>query len=426
MFIDKAKIFVKGGNGGHGAVAWRREKYEPSGGPAGGDGGHGGNIILKVDEGLRTLMDLKFKKHFKAESGENGKSKRQYGKKGEDLIINVPPGTIVKDEETGRVIADLTEENHTFVVAKGGRGGKGNAKFANSTRQAPRFAEGGTKGEERWILLELKLLADVGLIGFPNVGKSTFLSIVSAAKPKIANYHFTTINPNLGVVKLNDANNFVIADIPGLIEGAHEGTGLGHEFLRHIERTKLLVHMVDISGQEGRDPIEDFHKINKELKLYNEKLSNRPQIVVANKSDLSSTKDNYAKFKEEIEQLGYDVYKISAATKDGVKQLIYTISKLLKEIGDLEPIIEVEEDIKLYGLDNDKKDIIVRKENDEYFVEGSVVEKLMDSTNLDDVDSTRYFQKRLRDLGIIDRLRELGINEEDSVNICGYEFEFFE
>jgi len=426
MFIDKAKIFVKGGNGGHGAVAWRREKYEPSGGPAGGDGGHGGNIILKVDEGLRTLMDLKFKKHFKAESGENGKSKRQYGKKGEDLIINVPPGTIVKDEETGRVIADLTEENHTFVVAKGGRGGKGNAKFANSTRQAPRFAEGGTKGEERWILLELKLLADVGLIGFPNVGKSTFLSIVSAAKPKIANYHFTTINPNLGVVKLNDANNFVIADIPGLIEGAHEGTGLGHEFLRHIERTKLLVHMVDISGQEGRDPIEDFHKINKELKLYNEKLSNRPQIVVANKSDLNSTKDNFPEFKEEIEKLGYDVYKISAATKDGVKQLIYTISKLLKEIGDLEPIIEVEEDIKLYGLDDDKKDIVVRKEDNEYFVEGSVVEKLMDSTNLDDLDSTRYFQKRLRDLGIIDRLRELGINEEDSVNICGYEFEFFE
>lgn len=426
MFIDKAKIFVKGGDGGHGAVAWRREKYEPSGGPAGGDGGHGGNIILNVDEGLRTLMDLKFKKHFKAESGENGKSKRQYGKKGEDLIINVPPGTIVKDEETGRVIADLTEENHTFVVAKGGRGGKGNAKFANSTRQAPRFAEGGTKGEERWILLELKLLADVGLIGFPNVGKSTFLSIVSAAKPKIANYHFTTINPNLGVVKLNDANNFVIADIPGLIEGAHEGTGLGHEFLRHIERTKLLVHMIDISGQEGRDPIEDFHKINKELKLYNEKLSNRPQIVVANKSDLNSTKDNFPEFKEEIEKLGYDVYKISAATKDGVKQLIYTISKLLKEIGDLEPIIEVEEDIKLYGLDDDKKDIVVRKEDDEYFVEGSVVEKLMDSTNLDDLDSTRYFQKRLRDLGIIDRLRELGINEEDSVNICGYEFEFFE
>lgn len=425
MFIDKAKIFVKGGNGGHGAVAWRREKYEPAGGPAGGDGGHGGNVILKVDVGLRTLMDLKFKKHFKAELGENGKSKRQYGKRGEDLIINVPPGTIVKDEETGRVIADLTEENHTFTVAKGGRGGKGNAKFATPTRQAPRFAEGGTTGEERWITLELKLLADVGLIGFPNVGKSTFLSIVSAAKPKIANYHFTTINPNLGVVKLNDANDFVIADIPGLIEGAHEGTGLGHEFLRHIERTKLLVHMVDISGQEGRDPIEDFHKINEELKLYNEKLARRPQIVVANKSDLIQDEDKFNDFKREIEKLGYDVYKLSAATKNGVKELIYKISDMLKEVGDVESMIEVEEDIKKHDLEDDK-DIIVRKENDEYFVEGAIAQKLMDSTNLDDMDSTRYFQKRLRDLGIIDRLRELGINEEDSVNICGYEFEFFE
>lgn len=425
MFIDKAKIFVKGGNGGHGAVAWRREKYEPSGGPAGGDGGHGGNVILKVDVGLRTLMDLRFKKHFKSESGENGRSKRQYGSKGEDLIINVPAGTIVRDEETGRVIADLTEENHTFTVAKGGRGGKGNAKFATPTRQAPRFAEGGAAGEERWIILELKLLADVGLIGFPNVGKSTLLSIVSAAKPKIANYHFTTINPNLGVVKLNDANDFVIADIPGLIEGAHEGTGLGHEFLRHIERTKVLVHMVDISGQEGRDPIEDFHKINEELKLYNEKLARRPQIVVANKSDLMPNNDKFNDFKEEIEKLGYDVYKLSAATKTGVKDLVYKISNMLKETGDMESLIEVEEDIKTYDS-KDEKDIIVKEEDGEYFVEGAIAQKLMDSTNLEDVDSTRYFQKRLRELGIIDRLRELGINEEDSVNICGYEFEFFE
>ncbi|MGO1368003.1 MAG: GTPase ObgE [Senegalia sp. (in: firmicutes)] len=425
MFIDKAKIFVKGGNGGHGAVAWRREKYEPSGGPAGGDGGHGGNVILKVDVGLRTLMDLRFKKHFKSESGENGRSKRQYGSKGEDLIINVPAGTIVRDEETGRVIADLTEENHTFTVAKGGRGGKGNAKFATPTRQAPRFAEGGAAGEERWIILELKLLADVGLIGFPNVGKSTLLSIVSAAKPKIANYHFTTINPNLGVVKLNDANDFVIADIPGLIEGAHEGTGLGHEFLRHIERTKVLVHMVDISGQEGRDPIEDFHKINEELKLYNEKLARRPQIVVANKSDLMPNNDKFNDFKEEIEKLGYNVYKLSAATKTGVKDLVYKISNMLKETGDMESLIEVEEDIKTYDS-KDEKDIIVKEEDGEYFVEGAIAQKLMDSTNLEDVDSTRYFQKRLRELGIIDRLRELGINEEDSVNICGYEFEFFE
>lgn len=426
MFIDKAKIFVKGGNGGHGAVAWRREKYEPSGGPAGGDGGHGGNVILKVDEGLRTLMDLRYKKHFKAPVGENGRSKRQYGKAGEDLIIRVPPGTIVKDEESGKIIADLTMENDEFIVAKGGRGGRGNAKFATSTRQAPRFAEGGEKGQERWIRLELKLLADVGLIGFPNVGKSTLLSIVSSAKPKIANYHFTTINPNLGVVRVAEGNSFVMADIPGLIEGAHRGTGLGHEFLRHIERTRLLVHLIDISGQEGRDPIEDFHKINEELKLYNEKLASRHQIVVANKIELPNSEENYKKFKKEIEELGYEVYSISAVTQEGIKELMFKIGEKLDEIGEVESIFEVEEDVKLYGLEDKNKDIVVRKEGEEYFVEGSIVEKLMDSTNLDDLDSARFFQKRLRDLGIIDRLRELGITEEDSVNICGYEFEFFE
>ncbi|MBS4537162.1 GTPase ObgE [Clostridium sp. D2Q-11] len=426
MFIDKAKIFVKGGNGGHGAVAWRREKYEPSGGPAGGDGGDGGDVILKVDEGLRTLMDLRFKKHFKAPVGDSGRSKRQYGKDGDDLIIRVPPGTIVKDEESGRIIADLTLENDSFVVAKGGRGGRGNAKFATSTRQAPRFAEGGEAGQERWIVLELKLLADVGLIGFPNVGKSTLLSIVSSAKPKIANYHFTTIKPNLGVVRVAEGNSFAIADIPGLIEGAHSGTGLGHDFLRHIERTKVLVHLVDISGQEGRDPIDDFHKINEELKLYNEKLSLRPQIVVANKIDLPDTEENFKLFKEEIEKLGYEVYSISAATQEGVKELIFKIAEKLEEVGEVESIIQVEEDVKLYKLEDENKGIIVRKEEDEYFVEGSIVEKLMDSTNLDDLDSARFFQKRLRDLGIIDRLRDLGISEEDSVNICGYEFEFFE
>ncbi|MBS4535856.1 GTPase ObgE [Clostridium sp. D2Q-14] len=426
MFIDKAKIFVKGGNGGHGAVAWRREKYEPSGGPAGGDGGHGGNVILRVDEGLRTLMDLRYKKHFKAKAGENGRSKRQYGKAGEDLIIRVPPGTIIKDEESGKIIADLTSEDDEFIVAKGGRGGKGNAKFATSTRQAPRFAEGGEKGQERWIILELKLLADVGLLGFPNVGKSTLLSIVSSAKPKIANYHFTTINPNLGVVRVREGDSFVMADIPGLIEGAHSGTGLGHDFLRHIERTRLLVHVVDISGQEGRDPIEDFHRINKELQLYNEKLASRKQIIVANKIDLPNSEKNYKIFKEEIESLGYEVYKISAATQEGVKKLIYKIEEKLKEIGEVEPIIQIENDIKLYEFKNENKKIVVRKEGNEYFVEGPVIEKLMDSTNLDDLDSSRFFQKRLRDLGIIDRLRELGISEEDSVNICGYEFEFFD
>lgn len=426
MFIDKAKIFVKGGNGGHGAVAWRREKYEPSGGPAGGDGGHGGNVVLKVDEGLKTLMDLRYKKHFKANSGENGKSKRQYGKKADDLIIRIPPGTIVKDEETDRVIADLVEDGETFVVAKGGRGGKGNAKFANSTRQAPHFAEGGEKGQQRWIILELKLLADVGLIGFPNVGKSTFLSTVSAAKPKIANYHFTTITPKLGVVKVNDEANFIMADIPGLIEGAHEGTGLGYEFLRHVERTKLLVHIVDISGQEGRDPIEDFHKINEELKKYNEKLSNREQIVVANKIDLPMGKEKFDNFKEEIEKLGYEVYSISSITKEGIKELVYKIWQKLQNIGEVESIFEVEEDRTVYKLPDKDEGVIVRKEDNEYIVEGPVVEKLMDSTNFDDLDSARYFQKRIRDLGVVKKLRGLGITEEDTVNICGYEFEFFD
>lgn len=426
MFIDKAKIFVKGGDGGHGAVAWRREKYEPSGGPAGGDGGHGANVIIEVDEGLRTLMDLRYKKHFKAQTGESGKSKRQYGKAGEDLIIKVPPGTIVKDEESGKIIADLTNQDDRFVVAKGGRGGKGNAKFATPTRQAPSFAEGGTKGRERWVILELKLLADVGLLGFPNVGKSTLLSIVSSAKPKIANYHFTTIKPNLGVVRVGEGNSFVMADIPGLIEGAHSGTGLGHEFLRHIERTKLLVHIVDISGQEGRDPIEDFHRINKELELYNEKLASRDQIVIANKIDLPNTEENYKIFKEKIEKMGYEVYSISAATQKGIKELIYRIGEKLKEIGEVKSFIEVEDDVRLYELKDKNEKIIVRKEGNEYFVEGSVIEKLMDSTNLDDLDSTRYFQKRLRDLGIIDQLKDLGITEEDSVNISGYEFEFFD
>ncbi|MTI66681.1 MAG: GTPase ObgE [Firmicutes bacterium] len=426
MFVDKVKVFFKGGNGGHGAVAWRREKFEPSGGPAGGDGGHGGSVILKVDEGINTLADFRYKKHFKAKSGENGKSKGKYGKNGENIIISVPPGTIIKDEETNRVIADLVDKDETFVIAKGGRGGRGNKKFTSSTRQAPSFAEGGSKGEEIWAVLELKMIADVGLIGFPNVGKSTLLSTVSQAKPKIANYHFTTINPNLGVVRVGNGKSFVMADIPGLIEGAHAGVGLGHQFLRHVERTKLLVHIIDVSFEEGRDPVDDFHKINKELNEYNEKLANRPQIVVANKMDLPRSQEGFEKLKKETDKLGFELFSISAVTKKGIDKLKYVIYDKLQNIGDLEPIIETDLEKVVYEPKKKEKGFEVRKENGKYLVEGPVVERLLDSVNFDSFESMSYFQKRLRDLGIIKELRDLGIDEEETVNVCGYEFEFID
>lgn len=424
MFIDVAKIHVKGGKGGDGVVAWRREKYEPSGGPYGGDGGRGGSIILKADEGIRTLMDFRYKRSYSGENGENGRTKKQYGKDGTDIILKVPVGTLVKDEESDKVIADLKENGQTFVIAKGGRGGRGNARFATATRQAPGFAEAGTKGEERYVVLELKLLADVGLIGFPNVGKSTILSILSAAKPKIANYHFTTLKPNLGVVFIEEEKSFVIADIPGLIEGASEGAGLGHDFLKHIERTRVLVHVLDASGSEGRDPIEDFHTINEELFNYNEKLRNKPQIIVANKMDMMESEEGLEKIKKEIESQGIKVYPLSAITNRGIDELKYGIWDLLQNTEvEYETFDEeyLEEDIE------EKEDsIIVRKENDKYIVEGSFIERLLYSTYFDDVDSLRFFQDSLRQKGVIEKLKELGINEGESVFICDYEFEFFE
>ncbi len=427
MFVDMAKIFVQGGKGGNGAVAFRREKYEPAGGPAGGDGGKGGSVILQVDEGLKTLMDFRYKKHFKSQNGEDGKNKKQFGKKGEDLILKVPPGTIVKDAETGIIIADLKEHLQTYVVAKGGRGGYGNAKFTTSTRQAPRFAKPGEKGKEGWIVLELKLIADVGLIGFPNVGKSTLLSIISDAKPKIGNYHFTTLTPNLGVVRIGEGESYVVADIPGLIEGAHEGVGLGHEFLRHIERTRLLVHLIDTSGQEGRDPVEDFHKINEELKKYSTKLAGRPQIVVGNKMDLPGSKDGYERLKEDVEKLNYPTYSISAATNKGVETLKYDIWNKLKEIGEPESLYEEIDERKLYEFNNKKDDkIVIRKENDIYIVEGYAMERLVDSTNFGDYESLTHFQNVIRKKGIVEELKKLGIKEEDIVSVCGVEFEFFE
>ena len=424
MFVDIAKINLKAGKGGDGAVAFRREKYEPAGGPYGGDGGTGGSIILRADEGIRTLMDFRYKRHYKAESGENGKTKRQFGKDGQDLILRLPVGTLVKDAMTDKVIVDMREHNQEFTIAKGGKGGRGNAKFATATRQAPRFAEPGGIGEEIDVIFELKLLADVGLVGFPNVGKSTILSMVSEARPKIANYHFTTLKPNLGVVKIEEEKSFVIADIPGLIEGAHEGVGLGHDFLRHVERTRLLVHVLDGSGIEGRNPIEDFYKINEELVKYNSKLSEKPQIIVANKMDIPSSEDWLGKIKEEFEKQGYQVHSVSAATGEGIKNLKYSIWEVLSTIESEYETFDEHLDITVET--NIEEDFTVKKENGKYIIEGPYIENLVYGTNFDNYDSLRYFQNALREKGIVDKLKELGVEEEDTVYILDYEFEYFE
>ncbi len=423
MFIDVARVSMKAGKGGNGIVAWRKEKYEPAGGPYGGDGGNGGSIILRADEGIRTLMDYRYKRSYVAENGEDGRTKKQFGKAGADTILRLPVGTLVKDQETGKVIVDLKEKGQEFVIVKGGKGGRGNAKFATSTRQAPGFAEAGRKGQERNIILELKLLADVGLVGFPNVGKSTLLSIVSAAKPKIANYHFTTLKPNLGVVKVAEEKSFVIADIPGLIEGASSGAGLGHEFLRHIERTRVLVHVLDVSASEGRNPIEDFYKINQEIFEYNEKLKTKPQIIAANKTDLPSSDEWLEKVKKEFEKQGIQVYEISAATNKGIKDLIFAIWEELEKTevnyDSFDDEYFVEDDMK-------EEEIIVRKEDGMYIVEGDFMERLLESTYVDNDESLRYFQEMLNKKGVVEELKKLGIEEGESVFICGYEFEFFD
>lgn len=424
MFVDVAKINLKAGKGGDGAVAFRREKYEPAGGPYGGDGGDGGSIVLVADEGIRTLMDFRYKRHYKAETGENGRTKKQFGKSGQNLILKLPVGTLVKDANTGKVIVDMKEHNQEFTIVKGGKGGRGNAKFATATRQAPRFAEPGRPGEERDIVLELKLLADVGLIGFPNVGKSTILSIVSEAKPKIANYHFTTLKPNLGVVKIEEGQSFVIADIPGLIEGAHEGVGLGHDFLRHVERTRVLVHVLDGSGIEGRNPIEDFYSINEELLKYNPKLGEKPQIIVANKMDLPQAEEWLIKIKEEFEPKGYKVYSISAATREGINKLKYGIWEALSTVEVDYETFDEQMDIVIDEPIGD--DFTVKKENGKYIVEGPFIESLVYGTNFEDYDSLRYFQNIMRDKGIVDQLKELGVQEGDTVFILEFEFEYFD
>ena len=424
MFIDKARIFVKSGNGGNGAVSFRREKYVPAGGPDGGDGGNGASVIFEVDLGLRTLMDFKYQRKYVAEHGEDGSKKRKAGRNGEDLILKVPPGTIIRDEATGLVIADLKEEGDRAVVAKGGRGGKGNQHFANAVRQAPAFARSGSDGVEKWVVLELKMIADVGLLGFPNVGKSTFLSVVTKAKPKIANYHFTTLTPNLGVVQTKFGESFVLADIPGLIEGAAEGVGLGHDFLRHVERTKVLIHIVDISGLEGRDALDDFDKINGELKLYNEKLATRPQVVVANKMDILEDESIFDEFKNELEGRGYKVFKMSAATRQGVDDVIAYVSELLREAEEIE--LDSEEEMFRPELDEVQDEgLQIDIEDGVYVVTGKSLRRIMYSVNFDDMESLQYFQKAMESQGVFDRLREMGIEDGDTVRIYEIEFEFY-
>lgn len=423
MFIDYAEIYIKAGDGGNGAVSFRREKYIPNGGPDGGDGGDGGNVIFKVDPGLRTLMDFRYKRKYVAENGENGGKSNMSGKRGSDLIIRVPQGTVVRDKETGRIIADLCEVDQEEIIARGGKGGAGNQHFATPTRQAPNFAKKGTPGQAMTVILELKLIADVGLIGFPNVGKSTLLSVVSKARPKIADYHFTTLSPKLGVVSLGEGQSFVLADLPGLIEGAHEGSGLGHKFLRHVERTRLLIHVVDIAETEGRDAINDFDVINRELKLYNPELAKRPQIIAANKIDALQNPERLERFKAEMNRRGYEVFEISAATNKGVDALMYHTYEKLKE---LPPIVLFDPSEKTVVIDipDDEPPFTVRRENDVFVVEGPEIDRLLRSVNLDDRDSLRYFQRSIKKMGVIDALVQKGINEGDTVRIGEIEFDY--
>ncbi len=421
MFIDKAVIKIKAGDGGNGAVAFHREKYVASGGPDGGDGGKGGDIIFQVDDNLSTLADFKYKRKYKAQSGMDGQGGRRNGKKGEDLIIKVPRGTIIKEKESGTLMADMSDDD-SYIAAKGGRGGWGNSHFATPTRQTPRFAKGGTPGEEWEVVLELKLLADVGLLGFPNVGKSSFISVVSQAKPIIADYHFTTITPVLGVVSMGEGNSFVIADIPGLIEGASEGVGLGHAFLRHVDRCRMLVHIVDVAGSEGRDPIEDFEKINLELERFNPELAERPQIVAANKIDLA-TDEQRERFRSYIEEKGYRYFEMCAPIVEGTKEVIDAVAAMLST---LPPVRRYEsEEIPLETLlakQNTGFEITV--EDDVYIVEAPFLIKILCRTDLDDYESLQYFQRVLISSGIIDALREKGIQEGDIVSVYDFEFEF--
>lgn len=430
MFVDQVKISLKAGDGGNGITAYRREKYVPFGGPAGGDGGKGASVVFEVGEGLRTLLDFRYQRHFKASKGENGQSSNMHGKNAEDLVLKVPPGTIIKNVETDEVLADLVEDGQRAVVAKGGRGGRGNSRFATPRNPAPDFSEKGEPGEELDVSLELKLLADVGLVGFPSVGKSTLLSIVSKAKPKIGAYHFTTIKPNLGVVSTPDQRSFVMADLPGLIEGASDGVGLGHQFLRHVERTKVIVHMVDMSGSEGREPIEDYKVINQELAAYEQRLEDRPQIVVANKMDLPESQDNLILFKEEIGE-DVPVIPVSTITRDNIDQLLYAIADKLEEYKDVDFTVEEEESVGINRVlykhtPSQDKFTISRDDDGAYVVSGNAIERMFKMTDFNSDPAVRRFARQMRSMGIDDALRERGCKNGDIVRILGGEFEFVE
>lgn len=428
MFVDRAKIFIKSGKGGNGCVSFRREPYVPEGGPDGGDGGKGGDVIFQADRNLRTLMDFRYKRKYEAENGQNGMKKKRFGKNGEDLIIKVPMGTVVIDEETGLVMKDLVEDGESFVAAKGGRGGKGNVHFKNSVRQAPNFAEAGGFAKERNVILEMKMIADVGLVGFPNVGKSSLLATATSAQPKIENYHFTTINPNLGVVQLYDSS-FVMADIAGIIEGAHQGLGLGFKFLKHIERTKVLIHVVDVSGSEGRNPIEDFDKINNELLMYSERVAKKPMLVAANKMDMLDEDDpKYIEFKEYVEGKGYRVFPICAPINLGVQELLLAALEELQKAA-LNP--EEEDEYQYFDFENDDKDpdykeVYAEKSGNDYIIYGKQLRKIFDSTNFNDMGSLRYLYKYIESKGAIDKLLELGLEEGDTIKVFDYEFEYWD
>lgn len=423
MFIDKAKIYVKAGDGGDGAVSFHREKYVAAGGPDGGDGGKGGDVVFVVDNNLSTLIDFTYKRKYKADNGDNGGTSQCSGKGGSDLVVKVPKGTLVRDAETGRLLADMSGYE-PYIIAHGGKGGAGNQHFATSTRQIPRFAKPGKRGEEFNLILELKLLADVGLVGFPNVGKSTLISVVSAAKPNIANYHFTTLVPVLGVVKIDEGRSFVMADIPGLIEGASDGVGLGHDFLRHVERCRLILHVVDVAGVEGRQPQEDFEIINRELANFSEELSGLPQIVAANKSDMA-TREQIDEFKKYIEDKGYEFFEISAATTAGTKELI---QKLFERLQELPPIKEFEAQPltpeEILKKSERSREFEIQKENGVYHVYADFLYGIISVSDMDNYEALQYFQRVLRTSGIIDKLEEMGIQEGDTVNIFDFEFDY--
>ncbi len=427
MFADRAAIYIKSGKGGDGHVSFRREKYVPNGGPDGGDGGHGGDVIFEVDEGLNTLTDFRHIRKYQAQNGENGDKRNCRGKDGKDIILRVPAGTVIKEAESGKVITDMSGDNRRIVLLKGGRGGNGNQHYATSTMQAPKYAQPGQPAKELNLILELKVIADVGLVGFPNVGKSTFLARVTNAKPKIANYHFTTLNPNLGVVDMEDGNGFVIADIPGLIEGASEGIGLGHEFLRHIERTKVMIHMIDAAGSEGRDPIADIYAIDKELAAYNPQIAAKPQLIAANKIDLIYEGENevIAKLKAEFEPKGIAVYPVSAVSGHGVKELLYHVKDMLDTFDDAPVIFAQEFFPEQMTFENEPCTVSYDEKMDEYIVEGPRIEKMLGYTNLDSEKGFAFFQNFLKQTGILEELETLGIQEGDTVRMYGLVFDYY-